>query len=38
MSAALKSAGAGQQKPAPDVGQCHEAAEEEKFAEAHPKI
>ena len=38
MAAALKSAGAGQKEPAHDVGQRHEDAEEEKFAEAHPKI
>jgi hypothetical protein len=38
VTAALKSARSGQQKPAPDVGQRHEAPKEEKFAEAHPKI
>src|SRR5215212_778088 len=38
VSAALKSAGTGQQKPTPYISQRHEAAEEEKFAEAHPKI
>ncbi|HEX8721065.1 MAG TPA: hypothetical protein VF736_10575 [Pyrinomonadaceae bacterium] len=37
VTAPLKSAGAGQQKPAPYVGQRHEAAEEEKFAETHPQ-